>query len=772
MRNAAGKPLGSIKASREKIGPCFGYNTSLSQPTNGSRIWVRCDVFGGVQKSTADATWNPVVTALTIPSADQHDDGGYSTYTDRPGVTEMICAPSNGDIALMQWDGWTYLTKDALATAWVKMGIPRKTLLQNGNDSRIYGRYIAIHPTDPNKAVVGTQGQDCYYTTNMLATTPTWTAIGIPASANEPGGKGPMQHICLINPVNANEVFINCWGTGWYKSTTGVAGPYSLMSGTSTYKATRAKFDDLGALWFIQYGAVNNVYRLDNGASSFTNMSTGGRQFGDVAIDPTNTNRMFAVLIDNTFLRSTDRGVTWPDVWSGDITSNPPRQLVRAKTGKAFDAGTSRQWSPNPSTIEYNRAVAGEILCTHGFGFHRTTLPASSTNPIVWVEDAEDIPMLVTQCGVFTNDIAIYGAHDVGTITVTDPTRYVNIRDNPPNSRDEPQLVPPILVQPCTAVSVAADDPAFVYNFQHGGTWPDSFGLHGPISSPHFGYNDNYGRPGSWKAYANQPRNKPYSFGGGFHIVGKKGEIVHFYNSSGVPEATADGGATAWQDLNWPELASAMAADLPDHHNGIEFQGNLFWLNRHVGGYDAVSQKFRVFNWLGSILGFWEASNPIGPWTRVSTDSPIPSASNANYVWHAQFWHVPGVANKAYWTNGVTFNDPLMVTTNGCATWSRVDQGKTFTVTEVTTYGFSKSATPGGPPCILFHGRVDGVMGYHRTDDDFATKPTFLGTFLMNWIDSPLRIFGNMNKYHDFRVCYSGSGALRVEYEHRLSLAA
>jgi hypothetical protein len=769
MRGTSGLPLGGARFSREKIGPCFGFCTGHSQSTDGNWLWERVDAFGGAVRGPSDIVWRAVITSTSIPAADQHDDGGYSAFTDRPGIAELVCAPSNGQIALMWWDGWLWLTKDGVSTPWVKMaGVGRKTIKQNSNASRAYGRYTAIHPTDPNKAIVGTQGENVYATTNLLAATPTWTALGLPAGTNEPSGLGPMQHIVLINPVNPSEVFVNIWGTGWYKSATGVTGPFNLMSGTSTYTASRAKFSDTGTLWFVQYGATNNLYKLPNGAASFTNVTTGGRQIGEIAIDWSDDTHLICVDANGAIIQSHNIGSSWPDEWPGPTDTSPPKQITRAKSGKAFDAGVARQWAPgNLGNLDFDRANPGGLIASWGFGFHRAAVPASTANPVIWIEDVEDIPMLVTQCGVFSGSNAVYGAHDVGVITVKDQTRYNNIRDNPPSTRDQPHLLPPILVQPCTDLCVAADDPSVVYAFMHGGTWSDFGATHGPITTPHWGKNNHYGEPGHWSAFPTQPNNKPFTFGGGFMIVGPVGHVANFYNMSALPEYTEDDG-NSWHDLSIPGLAAYKASS---GLNGIEYQGNGFWLNRKVGDYDKTAGQYRVFFW-GDIIGFYEASALSGTWTRVSSDSPIPSATNANYVWHAQFFHVPGQANHAFWSNGIGFDDPFMRTTNGCVAWSRVDAGKSFTITAVTTFHFTAAAPAQSYPCVVFHGKVNGNWGYYRSDDNFATEPKFLAKFAMGWMDGPLRIFGNPNVYHDFGICYSGSGAIRAAYDYPVQIVA
>lgn len=768
MRNAAGAPRGTAKFKRVPLGS-GGFITGISFSNNGNTKAVRCDVHGAYVRGASDSVWRCTHLKGVIPDALIHADHTWDgNYTDRLGCAELVVAPGDSTFLMMNYDGYLLKSTDT-GNTFVNTGAPRKILFSNNTGSRVWGRTLAIDPGNTNYVLYGTQGQDVLYSTNGGTT---FSAIGLPTTFDaynapagsggytapkEPNGNGNAPHLVACDPTSTvsggqHQIwYLTVHTVGVYKSTTGIAGPYTLMSGSPT-KPMRLKVDQLGRVWAVQEGAINNLWKCVGGTwSQITN--TVNNQFADVAVDPTDSNHVVAIDGLGKILRTKNLGTTWPDFWNNDTASNPPQQLMREKSIRYLDVGVVQQWQPITGNIDFDPVVSGKLWSATGVGIYAATIPTDQTQAFKWFGDSEGIEMLCCHCAIKPpGGNLIVGVHDQGIFTVKSLTRFVNKQGAPASPTDTIGNggKHPTLIQPCTQLDYAADDPNWIAALHHGGFWS------GTITNPHNGYSTDGGD--TWNLWPTAPPNKPYAAGGGSMTVGKKNNVILLWNANAFPVYTKDGGTT-WANLPLPGLPAGGT------ENGFEWQGNGYFLNKHLIDYDAVLDAFFLFNYgpptAPSLKGIWKSTDKGDTWTQVYSGSPSP-----NYVYNVHLRCVPGQGGHLFFTAGLGFTETLYRSTDGGVSWSACTG-----IAAVSDLAFGKAPPGLSYPTIFFWGTVGGVYGLYRSDDNLATT-VLLGSHPGNWLDYPAFVQGDPDVYGRCFIGFSGSGAMYCDYDFAGNMAA
>lgn len=754
MRNSSGQPLGKATFSHVPLG-AGGYVTGWH--ASGTTKVIRTDAFGAYVRSASDTAWRQLFTSTAIPSGLIHADHFWDTnYTDGHGCAEIVVAPSNNAIIFMNYDGYLLKSTDT-GTTFANTGAPRKVLYANGPSFRTGGQTIAVDPNNASIILYGTQGQSVYYSTNGGTS---FTDLSVAAgTSTDFGGTGqPSPHLVACDPTSTQVGGVRQrWvysrdGVGIYESTSGPGGPYTLTSSGPT-RAMRIKYDAFGNLWATQYGVVNNIWKKPAGGAWVNLSNTLSDQYNDVAVDPTNSNHIVAIGGFGHVIRSTNGGTSWPDNWNVGNSNNPAEQLFRSTSIRWLDLGPSQQWSPLTGQIDFDPSVSGRVWVPNGVGLHYCDLPASSASKLKWVEDAAGVEELVAhEIMVNPNGVALVGCHDQGIFRVEDMTRYVNPQKAPATIADTFASggLHPFLVQPCTGLDYAADDPNWIACLHHGGF--DST----RIANPHNGYSTDGGV--TWNMFPALPPHKPYSFGGGSIAVGNAGNVIILWNGNGMPVYTKNSGTT-WSDLPLPGIPADGV------ENGFEWQGNGFFLNKRMITYDKAGGAFYLFNYgpptNTSLRGIWKSTTQGDSWTQVYS-----GAVTANCFFHTHLRSVPGQAGHLFFTAGLSFSDTLRRSTNGGVTWTDCTG-----IAYVTDIGFGKAAPGKTYPAIYFWGAVGGTFGLYRSDDNLATT-VLLDSHPGGWLDYPAAVAGDLNTYGRVYLAMSSSGSVRGEYDFNLKLAA
>jgi photosystem II stability/assembly factor-like uncharacterized protein len=221
-----------------------------------------------------------IIFLITIPSSGpvlaRQQEPSVSPYFEAAGtwscagpyggyINNFAAAPSNGDIIYAGGYAGVFKTIDGGAT-WNKTNAPDLGWDYNRHDPG--NPDIAVHPTNPDIAYIGTFGSGIYKTTNG----------GI--SWNPTGLAGQKVNAIAIHPTNPDIVLA---GTGdWLSFPDGNEGIYKSTDG--------------GANWTLK----------EQGSFSQVNC---------LLFDPSDPTRAYAGWIFDEFTRSTDTGDSWSKVY-------------------------------------------------------------------------------------------------------------------------------------------------------------------------------------------------------------------------------------------------------------------------------------------------------------------------------------------------------------------------------------------------------------------------------------------------------------------------
>ena len=305
-----------------------GRITDIEMPiTDTNTIYVGT-ASGGIFKTTNHgSTWTPLFdNQLSLSIGDLAIDPGNAN-TIYAGTGEANASSNNG---AFPGDG-IYKSTNAGST-WTNIGLP---------NSQNIGR-IVIDPLNSNNVFVAVMGKlyggnperGVYRSTNAGST---WQKI---LFVNDSTG-------CIdlaINPTNPSIVYAAMWqrvkypfgsmrcgaGSGIYKSVDGGTTWSQLTNGlpASNVNTGRIGIDISKTNPSILYGSYSTttactfdgVYKTTNGGTSWShvdNISTDvnngyGWYFGNVRVDPTNSNVVYILGLD--MWKSTDGGINWNDV--------------------------------------------------------------------------------------------------------------------------------------------------------------------------------------------------------------------------------------------------------------------------------------------------------------------------------------------------------------------------------------------------------------------------------------------------------------------------
>jgi hypothetical protein len=219
---------------------------------------------------------------------------------------------------------WESANPKAAVPTWFKVKVPVAGTT-TGTASSNYINAISIHQADSNVVLVGHNDGQIFRTKNMLAATPTWTALVDPVLPT-----GRMVGALLVDPVDADRLYV------------GFAGYFA-----------------------------DNLWRSDNGGTTWQNISTGLPPGSIYAITrhPLAKEKLHVGTIWGSY-GSDDGGNTWPVANDGPYGTQIRRlfwlgndTLVAATFGSGLGKATVAVSTPN-TVVEYYHSVLDNYFIT------------------------------------------------------------------------------------------------------------------------------------------------------------------------------------------------------------------------------------------------------------------------------------------------------------------------------------------------------------------------------------------------------------------------
>ena len=523
-----------------------GWITGIDIAPDNTQV-IRTDTYGGY--IWENGVWRQLLTRTSMPSEVEVAGGIY----------ELRVAPSNSSILYMQATGGLYRSGDK-GRSWQRTAFP-VTSSEPNSDNRMDGQKMAIHPSDPQMLLAGTQGKGAYLTRDGGATWAKIDTVPPGIQTKDPGLTGIV--------LGGSRAFIATAGSGVFESIDGaatwksIAGPaavnHALLASDGAYLASE---QGSGALWRWAGGQWAKVLPDGTGVHA-------------LALDPTKPERV-ALTNDGGSVRiSYDHGKTWTEqnhsnkLSSKDIPWLKDSGLYMSSGGLVFDT-----------------KVSGRLIQSAGVGVWDVTVPASIAwnTPISWVSRSSGIEQLVT------NDIVapvggnpVLANWDRPLFNICDPDTY-QASYSPPG------------FNMAWSVDYASTDPSFLVSIINFWGKPEQSGF-------------SRDRGKTWKQFAAVPTSAEGSAGGSI-AASTPLNFVWVPGQNRRPAYTLDGGKT-WRDITLPGVSD------------YRLLHSSYYLNRHIVAADRVSPNvFYLYDASETSPGVYQSRDGGVTWSKVFSGQP------------------------------------------------------------------------------------------------------------------------------------------------------
>jgi hypothetical protein len=705
-----------------------GFVTGGDFSADGNRAVHATDVGGAYIKDIGvDTQWRPLFTSSSLPTAD-FDPKPSAAGSDGDGCYDIKIAQSDKDCLVAGYNGYVFRSTNGGAN-WTRCNLANKRMFANTSSApfRVWQQKIAIHPTDKLTFLVGTWGDGQHYTTDGGSN---FTSVGI-AAGTQVNSLDP-AHLVAVDPGNANYWYISRHGTGIYRSTTGVAGPYTLITPGPT-SAVAMQVTPTGVLWVLTY--QNTLYKIARGSgTTWTQISLtalSGFTSGSFAVDPANENSLIVMDGNGPIGISTDGGSSW--VGGGFIRdTSPTNGILHVAASVPWLGGFSQGFFP--ARLQFRPGQTNDLYIFHGTGIAHGN-PPSTFVATSWTDDTLGNEELGVLCGLSIpgNTKPLFGFADKGLVRI--------------NNFDLPRAIPffpdgsliNVGINHCPSIDYSPDDANYLVAICN---------TNNAIS----GYSTDGGA--TWQVFAAQHPDGAIS--GQIICTGGTGataKIIWVPSNNGKAVRSSNGGAS-WSYIN-----------MGGSSGGISNWINSIWTRRYPAASDkqtaGVASIVVNNSNQGITAGVYRTTDHGANWTQTFS-GVIDSSSGAD---SAQFWecklkYIDGKAGQLLYCGGQgfpDFNSKLKYLANDTTnSWTTLGSGVIDNVHQVDCgVGYSGTTFP----AVYFNGKVNGVSGIYRSKDFFATTPELLGRFPASNPFYIQTLVGDRNKQGRVFVGFNSGGA-------------
>ncbi|PKP99607.1 MAG: hypothetical protein CVT74_07445 [Alphaproteobacteria bacterium HGW-Alphaproteobacteria-13] len=737
MRDVNGNLIGAdlIKPKVNSAGG--GYVIGISQSGDGKTTAVNTDVYNAYiccPDIFGDSVWRPLLTADSLQPSEYDPRPDNGNLTNDAGGFAVAVAPSNYRRLWVGCNAFVYrvdIGLDGTITA-TRTSRAAKRQLSNTGDQRYWNDKFAGHPTDPDTALFGTTNDGVTYTTDAGAT---HVAVNgsIPACATH--GNAETPYLVAFDPQDGDICYIFAQGTGLYRSTAGVSGTFTAVSGGPEF-CSHLLVDADGVVWACDPTGVagSNLSKYDG--SGWAVVSTPATPLLTVAVNPADTDHIVCAGPSGATIQSLTGGASWinNDVW-GAIWPAPVGQYANALDDTPWLEGSSFF----SSKLLFDHAVPNKLWRPTGVGVLTSTPPATWSR-WDWYSQTQGIKELIANGGLSVPGTPwdLLGCWD----------KPIWLTENPDSAEGSYRKPPsPEAINHAWQFDYAADDPDYVIV-----TVSDR---HGTDRS---GQSENGGR--DWTSLFDDgvwPLGQ--GGGGGSCAMNERGNIIMvpgnnrraIYKKNGVwnylPIDPNIGGNGNWINANY-NLRNLVAADKTRPGvfaiimNGDNQGANVQGLHVSLDGGDS--------------------------WTR-NVAGRLDSTGDAADYWHCQLAYIPGKSGELLYTTGKNFSSRLLHFTGDGLTTAKIDVGAAWGITQVRRFGFGAKCFPEQDyPTIYFIGVCDGLSGVYRSIDFFATKPVLLSRFPLGSIDRAFTVVPSRNRFGRVYIGFANSDWCYAQYAKRM----
>lgn len=707
-----------------------GFVIGIDQSADGQRFACRTDVCNAYVRDVGDGAWRPLFSPATMQASDYDPMPDLKGKADGQGCAGVRIAPSNKDVLYASYYGFIWRTTDG-GKSIRRTALPQKFMPSNADNQRGFNWPIDIHPTDPNKVMVGTWGEGVWYSADGGAQ---WSAVGVPP-ALPIADKHPGLSMVLFGEKDES-VYVFVGGVGLFVSTSGGAGHFAPVEGGPKWSSSLVHSRDGGV--FLCETTTNDQGQLwkYHPQSGWRPTKT-AHEMTSVTVDPTNPKRLFASGGYGFILISDDGG-----------TSFAPRKLDYDKVGGEV------RWIGELKTLVVAQVLwdvkgGDTIWYANGVGVLKADIGKRSLTD--WSVGIEE---LIAICGISVpGGSTILTCWDKPLWRIKDDARYVSLPVYP-TVADKPANVD--LISHGTSVDYAGDDPRFLVAVVTPGASFDS-----PFAP---GFSADGGD--KWTIFPGTP---PRGWGyGGCIAASTRQNIVILPSNNAAGAYTLDGGKS-WETIR-----------LDGRTETTQFANAYYVARKNIA---ADKTRKGVFAIVYTVMqtGADPFGNPLGgvwlttdggrTWKQtlkgIVNKGPhgpkqVPQDQDARQFWRCQLDYVPGHTGELVYTSYADYGDDRL--------WWSKDDGASWTelhpsIRAVVSFGLGKAAPGQERPALYFYGKVDGVEATWASFDWFATKPVLVARHASPQLANIAWITGDANRFGRVWIGTGGAGWLIADVE-------
>lgn len=688
-----------------------GFITGYSADLAGVTRVIRSDVYGAYIWSNENKRWMQLITASAMPKSEV----GQRKLSD--GVYEIAVAPTDPDrlyIALTN----TVFRSDDRGKTFKSAATPLTLRLDANSPFRNFGPFMAVSLMDENLVLLGTASNGLLRSQDGGAT---WSKV-----ASVPDATGAGVLVWFAPPKDGNRrILAMSSGHGLFASDDDGQN-FRQVAAAGTPQPTELKeaaFDSRGDFYGVD-PVRGAVWRLHD--DNWTEIGSGftGRQLAAIAINPAN-DQIFIFDEGGRAFRSDDRGGSWRELArSVRISDGDPPWLGIPGRQSYFAMGK----------VIFDPAVPNRMIAGNGIGVFFSDAKSYGSQ-ITWYSQVRGIEELVANDVIQpAGQAPLLAAWDFGVHRKPDLDAYS--ASYGPKER--------VLIA-AQQVDWCASKPNFIVT-NASDTRMNCCSQDGDAVLA--GYSEDGGK--NWKKFPTLPQppgtkaDDPWrmSFGAIAVSSNDPNNIVWAPSFDRSPFYTRDRGAS-WRRVRLPGEILPLTGSY-----------EKYFYNRKTLAADRVLPN--TFYWVHSgdganraLAGLWRTTDGGGTWRQVFSGEIAPDSH-----FSARLRAVPGHAGELFFTSALTEGADVALrrSRDGGASWSVVPD-----VEAVEDIGFGKAAADGAFPVLFIAGRVHGVYGLWRSDDNAASWAS-IGEFPLGSLDQVDVVAGSLDQPGRVFVGFKGSG--------------
>jgi hypothetical protein len=351
-------PSGAASFSIMNVGP-GGNIIGINFADDGTGV-CRTDTGCCYVNTIANPIWQLLINLTTLGAA-----GGSELLGNAPGSIASggtygaVVSPSNSQIIYIFTVNGAIFVSTNQGTTFSATGFTPVSISVNSQSDNTSNDRMAVDPASPNIIVAAWNGGIQY---NLTSGAGSWTNVNAATRSGTFTGLVCFDRSSAVVSGQTQTVYLGVYGTGVYRSTTGVTGAFTLLSsaGMPTQPFAMACDKTNGTLYVTPWSNTGNISVWSGSSWASANAFQGGTPsdfIRCVAPDPNTAGRAIAAYSTGLVSETVNSGVAWTGITPLNITAQAVNRVTPADviwlgtTTHATMAGSGGYFNPARTNV-------------------------------------------------------------------------------------------------------------------------------------------------------------------------------------------------------------------------------------------------------------------------------------------------------------------------------------------------------------------------------------------------------------------------------------